>query len=261
MVREQAFVAWLRGVVEGSFPGLEGPATEVHLVGDLFDFWFEYKRAIPRGGVRLLGAIAEVVDAGVPVHYHVGNHDMWSFGYLEEELGVQLHRKPMTFVYNGQRFCIGHGDGLGPGDAGYKRLKRIFKNPFLQWGFRWIHPDIGIRLAAAASKNSRATNIEKDAHFENAETEWLWQYARELQSSHPHDYFIFGHRHLPLDLPLNMETGTRYINLGDWIRHFTALRIDECGTTLDQYEIEQTQKGDFKGLKRIGPWQAQYPMR
>lgn len=225
--RERAFVAWLDGAVAGSTPGLKGPATDIHLVGDLFDFWFEYKRAVPKGGVRLMGAIAAAVDAGLPVHYHVGNHDLWTFGYLEEELGVQVHRAPVAVTYDNVRCLIGHGDGLGPGDLGYKRLKRIFTSPLLQKAFRIIHPDWGIALASRMSSDSRASNAEADATFDGPESEWLWQYAREVLDREAFDLFIFGHRHMPLDLEVSAEGRTaRYINLGDWIHHFTALRLE-----------------------------------
>ena len=252
--RETAFVSWLLGVVEGRFEGLEGPATEIHLVGDMFDFWFEYKRAIPKGGVRLLGAIASVTDAGIPVHYHVGNHDLWTFGYLESELGVHVHRSPKRFSYNGLDYLIGHGDGLGPGDQGYKRLKRIFTHPVLQRAFQALHPDVGMRIAQGLSSNSRAANAVADAQYNGPSSEWLWQYCRDQQEQDGLAAFIFGHRHLPLDLPLWIDSGgernpgARYINLGDWIHHFTALRIEGAHATLDQYDISS-------GLAaRVGPW-------
>lgn len=255
-VREKAFVSWLRGVVAGQFPGLNGPATEIHLVGDLFDFWFDYKSAVPRGGVRLLGAIAEVVDAGIPVHYHAGNHDLWSFGYFEEELGVQLHRTPQIFGYNGRQYLIGHGDGLGPGDFGYKRLKKVFSNAAMQWAFRWIHPDVGIRIASGLSSNSRGANAQADALFNGPEQEWLWHYCQDYLAQNPDgeiDAFVFGHRHLPLDLPVpapaKQEAYSRYINLGDWIHHFTALRIEASSVELDQYKPH-----DHKGVERLGLW-------
>lgn len=255
LARERAFVSWMRGVVEGRFEGLHGPATELHLVGDLFDFWFDYRRAVPKGGVRLLGAIAEVVDAGIPVHYHVGNHDLWSFGYFEEELGVQLHREPHLFSYNAKNYLIGHGDGLGPGDYGYKRLKRVFTHPLMQWSFRWIHPDIGIRLASGLSSNSRAANAHADAQFHGPEGEWLWHYCKEQHpaAAHPIDAFIFGHRHMPLDLVVNgpldsTRPQSRYVNLGDWIHHFTAMRIEATEAQLDQY------RPTAHGVERVGSW-------
>lgn len=228
--RELRFVEWLEHSAEGLGHAAAGPATEIHLVGDVFDFWHEYRRAVPKGGVRLLGAIARITDAGIPVHYHTGNHDLWTYGYLEEEVGVTLHREPIVRDYDGLRCMIGHGDGLGPGDYGYKRIKKVFTNPLLQWAFRWVHPDLGIGLAARLSRNSRANGGKEDLVFEKKEHEWLWKYCQETLKAQPIDCFIFGHRHLPLDLivehPTADQSPARYINLGDWINHFTCAKIE-----------------------------------
>ena len=126
-----------RGFAEGK------PATELHLVGDIFDFWHEYHHVVPKGGARVMGAIAELTDAGLPVHYHVGNHDLWTYGYLEEELGVSIHREPILLDCDGTLCMVGHGDGLGPGDATYKVLKNVFTSPWGQALFRTFHPDWG----------------------------------------------------------------------------------------------------------------------
>lgn len=229
--RELRFIAWLENAAEGRKHAAEGPATEIHLVGDLFDFWHEYKHAVPKGGVRLLGAIARVADAGIPVHYHTGNHDLWTYGYLEEELGVQLHREPIVRTYDGLTCMIGHGDGLGPGDYGYKRIKKIFTAPLLQWAFRWVHPDVGIALANRLSRDSRAQGGEEDVTFQTPENEWLWSHCKDVLRDRDIDCFLFGHRHLPLDLEVPCPEGSarrepaRYINLGDWIHHFTCAKI------------------------------------
>lgn len=222
-------MAWLEDVASGKDWAADGPATEIHLVGDLFDFWFEYRRSVPKGGVRLMGAIARIADAGIPIHYHVGNHDLWSFGYLRDELGVSIHHDPIVREYDGLRCMIGHGDGLGPGDHRYKFLKRIFSSPLLQFGFRMIHPDWGIALASRLSRNSRATSGLQDDTFNGPEGEWLWHYCQSILAHHPIDCFFFGHRHLPLDLavphPDPQQLPARYINLGDWLHHFSAARI------------------------------------
>ncbi len=235
--RELRFIEWLENAAEGKGRAKAGPATEIHLVGDVFDFWFEYKRAVPKGGVRLLGAIARIVDSGIPVHYHVGNHDLWTFGYFEDELGVTLHREPIVRDYDGVRCMIGHGDGIGPGDAGYKRLKGVFTNPALQWAYRWVHPDIGIALAEYLSRNSRARKGHLDRLAGDREDEWIWQFCREHLSREHIDCFIFGHRHLPLDFEVPGPEGSkpgRYINLGDWIQHFTSVRIESGAVHLDR---------------------------
>jgi UDP-2,3-diacylglucosamine hydrolase len=235
--RELRFIQWLENAAQGKGRAAAGPATEIHLVGDVFDFWFEYKRAVPKGGVRLLGAIARVADSGIPVHYHAGNHDLWTFGYFEEELGVTLHRAPIVREYDGLRCMIGHGDGIGSGDEGYKRLKNIFTNPFLQKAYRLIHPDIGIALASYLSRNSRAKKGHLDNLIGGREDEWIWQFCREYLTREEIDCFIFGHRHLPLDFEVPGPEGrkpSRYINLGDWIQHFTSARIENGGVHLDR---------------------------
>ena len=177
--RELRFIGWLEDSAAGRNHAQEGPATEIHLVGDIFDFWHEYKHAVPKGGTRLLGAIARVADSGIPVHYHTGNHDLWTYGYLEEELGVQLHRDPIVRNFDGLTYMIGHGDGLGPGDYGYKRIKKVFTSP-LQWAFRWVHPDLGIPLADFLSKDSRAKGGKKTPTFQAPENEWLWSYSKDI---------------------------------------------------------------------------------
>lgn len=228
--RELRFIAWLEDSAAGRGHASTGSATEIHLVGDMFDFWHEYRRAVPKGGVRLLGAIARVADAGIPVHYHVGNHDLWTYGYLEDELGVTVHREPITRNFDGLRCMIGHGDGLGPGDYGYKRIKKVFTAPLLQWSFRWVHPDVGIALASHLSRNSRANGGKEDATFRSAENEWLWHHCREILKTEEIDCFFFGHRHLPLNLevphPSREGDPARYINLGDWLHHFTCAKIE-----------------------------------
>ena len=235
--RERRFVKWLEDAASGRGLAKLGPATEIHLVGDLFDFWFEYHRAVPKGSVRLLGAIAKITDAGIPVHFHVGNHDLWSFGYLEDELGVSLHRKSIIRDYDGLRCMIGHGDGLGPGDAQYKRLKRLFTLPAAQAAFRLLHPDWGIALASYFSKNSRAVQGNQLHTYTGPENEWLWQHCRKVLEVEDIDCFLFGHRHLPLDLPvphpLEGKADARYISLGDWLHHFTSARIENGVAQLD----------------------------
>lgn len=235
--RELRFITWLEDAAHGKGRAVAGPATEIHLVGDMFDFWFEYKHAVPKGSVRLLGAIARIVDSGIPIHYHAGNHDLWTFGYFEEELGVTMHREPIFREYDGLRCLIGHGDGIGPGDVGYKRLKRVFTSPLLQSAYQWIHPDVGIPLASYFSRNSRARKGNLDSQVGKSEDEWIWQFCKEHLSRDAIDCFIFGHRHLPMDLKVPGEKGNpngRYINLGDWIQHFTSVRIEGGVAHLDR---------------------------
>ena len=195
----------------------------LYLVGDIFDFWFEYKFAIPKGFVRLQGKIAEFTDAGIPVHFFTGNHDMWAFDYLPKELGVEIHYNPIVTTINGKKLYIGHGDGLGPGDYGYKRLKKIFKNRFIQSLFGFIHPNLGIGLADFLSKRSRAKSGHLDEVFLGVEKEWLIEYCKEILKKDTIDIFVFGHRHLPIEQKVE---NSMYINLGDWIHYFTYAVFD-----------------------------------
>ena len=209
--REKKFVAWLDEIKDD--------AAAIFLMGDLFDFWFEYKTVVPKGFTRTLGKLAEISDSGIPIHYFVGNHDLWMNGYFEEELGIPVYHKPEEFTFNDTSVFIGHGDGLGPGDKGYKRMKKVFTSSFFQWLFKWMHPDIGIRIGQYMSVKNKMISGDDDAKFLGEDNEWLAVYAkRKLEDKH-RDYFVFGHRHLPLEIDLN-ET-SKYINLGDWIQYYT----------------------------------------
>lgn len=210
-IRERLFVKWLQTYGEDM--------KELYIVGDLFDFWFEYKKSVPRGFTRAIGSLALLADKGVKIHLFTGNHDLWIFDYLPQEIGCQLYREPVVRMLSDKKFYIGHGDGLGPGDHGYKFLKKIFTNPLAQWLFRHLHPDIGIRLAQGSSKASRKHTGGADAVFESKEKEWLYQYCLEVLSKEDVDVFVFGHRHLPLDLQVG--TKSRYVNLGDWLYYQT----------------------------------------
>ena len=185
----------------------------------MFDFWFEYKTVVPKGFTRVLGKLADLTDSGIPVYYFVGNHDLWMKDYFTDELGIPVFHEPRVFTLGDAVFFIGHGDGLGPGDKGYKRMKRVFTNPVAKWFYRWLHPDLGVKLAQYLSRKNKMISGEEDLQFLGEDKEWLVQYSKaKLEESH-YDYFVFGHRHLPLEIALNEES--TYINLGDWITHFT----------------------------------------
>jgi len=225
--REQKFVAWLDHIKED--------AAVIFLVGDLFDFWFEYKTVIPKGFSRTLGKLAEISDSGIPIHFFVGNHDLWMNGYFQDELNISVYHEPKEFQFNQKQFYIGHGDGLGPGDKGYKRMKKVLTNPVFKWLFRWLHPDIGMRIAQYLSVKNKLISGEDDATFLGEDKEWLAQYSRKKLEEKHQDYFIFGHRHLPLNIDLN-ET-SKYINLGDWISYFTYGVFN--GDTLELKEFKE----------------------
>jgi UDP-2,3-diacylglucosamine hydrolase len=209
--REQKFIQWLDEVKKD--------ADAIFLLGDLFDFWFEYKTVVPKGFVRVLGKLAEIRDSGIPIYFFVGNHDLWMHDYFEKELNIPVYYDNKEFTFNGKKFLIGHGDGKGPGDIGYKRMKKIFTNPFFKWIFRWLHPDLGVKLAQYLSVKNKLISGAEDVKFLGKENEWLYQYClRKLEAKH-YDYFVFGHRHLPMEIELNENS--KYVNLGDWIDYFT----------------------------------------
>lgn len=214
--REVRIIKWLDEI--------KNDASEIYLLGDIFDFWFEYKTVIPKGFVRLQGKIAEITDSGIPVHVFTGNHDMWIFDYLPQELGVKLYREPIVRTYNEKKFLIGHGDGLGPGDKQYKMLKAVFASKVCQWLFARIHPNLGIGIANAWSRKSRRNNITYDEKFEGKEKELLYHYCVDYLKKEHIDYFIFGHRHLPLEIPISENS--IYFNLGEWIKHNTYAVFD-----------------------------------
>jgi UDP-2,3-diacylglucosamine hydrolase len=200
---------------------IEKDCQQLFIVGDLFDFWFEYDTVVPKGYIRILSKLASFCDNGKQVHFFIGNHDMWTFGYLEKELGFKVYKNPEIFSFGSLRVFIGHGDGLGPNDNGYKFLKKVFRNRISQILFRWIHPDIGIGIANYFSSKSRIANKDIDEHFLGKENEWLYLYCkRKLNEISNIDYFIFGHRHLPLSLEIS-ESAAQYINLGEWIKSYT----------------------------------------
>jgi UDP-2,3-diacylglucosamine hydrolase len=267
LIRERKIVAWLESI--------KTDAQVIFLVGDIFDFWFEYKNVVPKGYVRLLGKLAELTDSGIEIIIFPGNHDIWMFDYFTKELGIKVYRNAQEYViinseqrienseqntklysdfsasvgvfsnrlqsdlldYASQKktptkaenlqslipnpqspipktFYIVHGDGLGPGDYGYKYLKKVFENKLSQWAFGWLHPHWGISLATwwSGSRKDRE-RIKKELQF-RGEGEWLWHFAKEQEAKRHHDYYVFGHRHLLLDLPVGENS--RYINLGQW---------------------------------------------
>jgi UDP-2,3-diacylglucosamine hydrolase len=214
-------------------------AGAVFIVGDMFDFWYEYKYVAPRGFVRLLGKIAELTDSGIPVHFFVGNHDMWMNDYFGKELNVPVYFEPKEFTFNGKKFLVGHGDGLGPGDGGYKRLKKIFRNPVCQWLFGKLPPAIGIGLANYSSQKSKEKGIGTWETFKGEENEWLLIYSKEVLQRQHFDFFIFGHRHLPIDYRLT--DNSRYINLGEWINFQTYAVFDGTDLQLKSYTGKEDQ--------------------
>lgn len=223
--REQKFLKWLDEIKD--------EAEAIFLLGDLFDFWFEYKRAVPKGFVRVLGKLAEFADEGIQIHFFVGNHDLWMSDYFETELGIPVYHKPKEFTFNNKTFLIGHGDGLGPGDKGYKRMKKVFTHPVSKWFYRWLHPDIGIKLASYLSVKNKLISGEEDIKFLGEDNEWLVQYCRRKLTQKHYDFFLFGHRHLPMEIMVS-ET-SKYVNTGDWITHYTYAEFQGDELLLKSY--------------------------
>lgn len=224
--REQKFVAWLDEIKKD--------AEAIFLLGDLFDFWFEYKKAVPKGFVRVLGKLAEIRDSGIPIYFFVGNHDLWMTDYFEKELNIPVYRDNQVYTFGNKTFLIGHGDGKGPGDKGYKRMKKVFVHPLSKWIFRWLHPDIGISLAQYLSVKNKLISGNSDVKFLGEDNEWLVQYSkRKLETQH-YDYLIFGHRHLPMIIKVG--DNSEYVNLGDWIGYFTYGIFDGTIFELKKFE-------------------------
>ena len=216
LTREKRIVRWLDTV--------SSDAQAIYLLGDIFDFWFEYGHAIPKGFIRLQGKLAELRDKGLPIYFFTGNHDMWMFDYFEKELGIIIYREPQVLEIGNHKLLIGHGDGLGPGDNTYKFLKKFFNSSICQWLFARIHPNLGIGIANYWSKKSRISNTKMEEKFEGEENEFLLTYCRELEKSSHHDFYVFGHRHLPLDLKVGENS--RYLNLGEWVHFNTYAEYD-----------------------------------
>ncbi|MES2892333.1 MAG: UDP-2,3-diacylglucosamine diphosphatase [Bacteroidota bacterium] len=228
LVREKKIVRFLEDI--------RHEASEIFFVGDMFDFWFEYSTVVPKGYVRIFGKLAELTDAGIRIHFFVGNHDMWMRSYFEKEMNIPVYYEPKTFEFSGKKFYVGHGDGLGPSDGGYKFLKKIFRNPLCQWLFGIVPPAIGMGVANYFSQKSRSAAGGEPEKFLGEEKEWLLIYSREILKTEHFDYFIFGHRHLPLNFKLSDKS--RYINLGEWINYFSYAVFDGVTVELKYFESD-----------------------
>lgn len=206
--REKKVVAWLNSV--------KIDAKEIYLLGDIFDFWWEYKLVVPRGFTRFLGTIASITDSGIPVHFFTGNHDMWVGDYLSVECGVTIHTNPYTTFLDGKKFHLAHGEGLGTKDKGYEILLAIFRNKPLRAMYSALHPSIGVGIGQRWSLSSRlGKGITRE--FLGEEKEDLIRYVKSVLTKGKIDYFIFGHRHLAMTYKLNEET--EIVFLGDWIKN------------------------------------------
>ena len=228
LLRERRFVQWLESI--------RSQAAELFLVGDVFDFWFEYRHAVPKGYVRILGKLAELADTGTKIHLFTGNHDLWYRSYFPSEIGAQVHEQPVRRELHGRRFYIAHGDGLGPGDRGYKLMKKVFTFPLSIWAYRLLHPDLGIWLAGYVSGMSRDYQRETDDSF-LGEKEFLIAHSRAVLAKSPDvDYFVYGHRHILRDEEI--QPGKHTIFLGDWIHFFSYLEVSPDAVSLCRFAGE-----------------------
>ncbi len=234
--REKYFVDWLESI--------KPEVGELFLVGDIFDFWFEYKHAVPKGYIRILGKLAEFNDLGIKVHLFAGNHDLWLGSYLSEQLGATIHDRPTIFSFFNKQFYVAHGDGLGKGDYGYKFLKKLLTSSITKFFIKFLHPDVGIGMANRLSGISRKQNDKhrpKHTHLTppvSHESERLNIFARDVSKEKPEiDYFIFGHRHILYENELNGSESKVFI-LGDWVTYYSYLEVDEKGASLKYFPIE-----------------------
>ncbi|MBV8391321.1 MAG: UDP-2,3-diacylglucosamine diphosphatase [Mucilaginibacter sp.] len=223
--REDRLIRWLDMI--------RADAAEVFLMGDVFDFWFEYKTVVPKGYIRFLGKLAQLADSGIKIYMFKGNHDMWMFDYFPKEFGAVIISNELEIERNGKKFYLHHGDGLGPGDAKYKILKKFFRSSFCQWLFARIHPNLGVGIANYWSSHSRIAG-EKNENLKPGQHEWLVTFCDDLLTTKYFDYLIFGHRHKTMDVILNEKS--RYVNLGEWVKTFSYAEFDGQELLLKHFE-------------------------
>ncbi len=224
--REKAFVRWLDII--------KADAKELYLLGDVFDFWYEYKTVVPKGYVRLFGKLAELGDSGIKITYVAGNHDMWAYGYFAKEMGMEIYYNPIIRTFSGKKFFLGHGDGLGPKDFGYKIIKGIYRCGINRWLFSRLHPNFAFKIGGIISKRSRISHANTDEIFLGEDKEFLIVFCNEKLNSEDFDYFVFGHRHLPMDHKLSESA--RYINLGEWVNNRSYAVFDGNELKLEYFE-------------------------
>ncbi len=221
--REKKLVDWLDAI--------KSNAAEIYLLGDIFDFWFEYKDVILKGYTRLLGKLVELADFGIDIYYFTGNHDMWNYEFFQKELNLKVYKKPVEKYIGDKYFMVGHGDGLGPDDKSYKIMKKIFQNKLSYRIFSFFHPRIGISLARFFSRQSRNSNVEDE--FLGEDKERLILYCKYKLTQKHYDFFVFGHRHLPMNFKVGEDS--YYVNTGDWIKTFSYAVFDGKSLRLEYF--------------------------
>ncbi len=227
LIREKIICNWLNEI--------EKDATEIYLLGDCFDFWFEYKDVVPKGYTRFLGKLSQMSDKGIKIYFFKGNHDMWTFGYLEQEIGLKVISNELIIERNHKKFYLHHGDGIGPGDHGYKIIKKIFRSRLSIAFFGFLHPFLGAGLAKYLSRRSRLGKGNSDKIYLGDDKEFITQFCNQTIENEHFDYFICGHRHLPLEIQL--KNNSKYINLGEWVNDFTYAKWDGTNLELLKYNF------------------------
>ena len=227
---EKKLVRWLDHIKED--------AQAIYFLGDMFDYWYEYKYVVPKGFVRFLGKLAELSDNGIEIHFFIGNHDIWMFDYLPKEIGATIHRYVLTVDLLGKRFFLGHGDEVDYRSKSFRFIRSLFRNKFCQWLYAGIHPRWSFGFALGWSLSSRKSGLKNEvAGYQGENKEYLVQFAKEYLQSHPDiNFFIFGHRHIMLDLMLSRTS--RILITGDWMQHFSYIVWDGEALFLDQFEAE-----------------------
>ncbi len=223
--RERRIIAWLDFIMPN--------AQQVFLLGDIFDFWYEWKRAVPKGFVRFLAKLAELVESGTKLYFFTGNHDIWAYHYLADEIGAEIIRQPQLFEIQGKILYLGHGDGLGHHDRKYKIMKAFFTNRLLQWMFsNMLHPNFALWLGSKWSLSRNAYDRTPEFH---GEKEWLVEHIREIMPKVNADYYIFGHRHCAVEYPL--DNNVTYINTGVWFKSSPYAELSEGILTLKNFDL------------------------
>lgn len=229
---EKRLVRWLDSIKD--------EAAEVWFLGDIFDYWYEYKYVVPKGFTRFLGKVAELSDNGVDIHFFIGNHDIWMFDYLPREVGATIHREPLTIDLLGKRFFLAHGDEVDNRSLSFRFIRALFRNRFCQWLYAAIHPRWTFGFALGWSHNSRKSGLKKQEQqeYQGEAAEYLIVFAKEYLQTHPDiNFFIFGHRHIMLDLMLSRTS--RLLVAGDWMRYFSYIEWDGENLSLNQFEVTE----------------------
>lgn len=229
LANEKKLVRWMDGIK----PDCEA----LYLMGDMIDFWFEYKQSVPKGYARFFGKIAEFTDQGIPVHWFAGNHDIWLFDYVQQELGVQVHFSETEVLLQGKKFFLAHGDGLGDPSKEFQVLRRIFHSAFNQKLFGWLHPDLGLKFGLTWARHSRQKREYQPETYLGEDKEYLIQYSKKHRSEKGEaapEFYVFGHRHILLDLMISAKS--RVIILGDWFHLFSYASFD--GTDFELHTFE-----------------------